>query len=97
MANDTDLARRQYLMGEWANLNGKIDACRRQMTGYSGQKASIVRELRDLGLSVQEIAAGLGLTRQAIYNVLGQERVEDLLAAKDDLEDELGNLGSPNT
>ncbi len=70
MQPDNTEARRDFLIREYGALNQRISEIQATMAAYAEQKAVVVRELRATGLSVIEIAERLGLTRQAIYNVL---------------------------
>lgn len=67
---DNSEARRGYLIKEYGHLNERIGDLQATISAYSEQKADVVRQLRQSGLSVIEVADRLGLTRQAIYNVL---------------------------
>ncbi len=70
MTPDNIETRRDYLIREYGALNDRISEIQATMAAFAEQKADVVQELRRTGLSVIEIAERLGLTRQAIYNVL---------------------------
>jgi lambda repressor-like predicted transcriptional regulator len=67
--DNTEL-RRQALLDEYGTLNGRIEELRAAMGDVATEKADVVLELRKTGLSMVEIADRLGLTRQALYNLM---------------------------
>jgi hypothetical protein len=82
MTFDNTEIRRDYLAREYLALNDRIAELQSTMRAYAEQKANVVRAMRDTGLSVIAVADRLGLTRQALYNVLqaAEGRYDDLEA-----------------